>query len=611
MICLKRFILLLALVLVTNSKLCAQIKPNNDTFFLVQKKGWLRKLGESIYITADDGAEPIKSVNPFEKYKGKIIRNITIAPTGFYTIVHDTVNGRKHNFGEGVQDFFHKNTLEKVIKKNLFFKQNDKLLPLMLSDNERFLREQPYLQGALIKVIEDTNFVNIVDVVILTRDVFSIGASVDVANTKKAEPRMQEENLFGTGNKLEIAGLYDYDRNPRFGVGAFYQIRNFKGSFLNWTSGFKMYNTAFNSGRPEESTFYTNFDKPLNTRYNAWMGNASFSYNVSKNLYPEISSQSFKDDYKYKIISVDIWAGLNIGYKSNKETDNEKRLRHFVAVRTFYNNFYEVPDRFKENYNPSYADLSGALVSYTLYRQNFYKTNFIYGFGRKEDIAKGLSATLITGYTVKEGIKRTYNGFEFEGTTLYNKGRFLDFTLKVGSYLNQKKLEDGLILAGINGFTNLKKINKYWRNRSFYGINYTRQFNSKLGFPLVLETESGLPYYNNVGIAADTRTVIKFESVFYNLKKFFGFRFAPFIFSDLGLIKPLDQPTNQSIGFTALGGGVRTRNENLVFGTVELKGYYFPRINEGIKNWKIELATKINFRIKSNFIRRPDFVNGN
>ncbi len=588
---------------------CAQEKPKEDSFFLLKKKGLLKKLGQSIYVSSDD-FEPIKADNPFQKFKGKIIRSITIAPTGFYTIVNDTVNGRKNHFGEKIKDLFHKNTLNYVIKKNLFFEVGDRLLPLLLSDNERFLREQAFLQDAVIFVKDDSATSAFVDIVILTRDIFSLGASVNVSTLKKAESFIQDENLFGSGDRMEITGLYDYDRQNKLGISGAYTKRNIRGSFINWTTGFKTYNAAFNSGRQEETSIYSNFEKPLLSRYSAWMGAALFAFNTTNNNY-RVPSLEYKNQFKYKSLATDAWAGLNIGYKNKKEQDSDKRLRHFVALRSFYYNFFTVPDDFKDTYNPAYANIYGVLASYTLYKQNFIKTNFIYGFGRKEDVPQGISATIVSGYTLKEGIRRSYLGFEFEGTTFSKKGHFTDFTFKAGSFINNKNLQDGTVLMGINRFTNLYKLSRNWRNRNFVGINFAHQFNNLLSFPLTLESSNGLPYFNNVGIAADTRTTLKFESVFYNLKKFLGFRFAPFVFSDLGLLKALNEPTNQTKGFSAIGAGVRTRNENLVFGTIELRGYYFPRVNEGIKDLRVEFTTKLRFRYNSNFLRRPDFVTAN
>jgi hypothetical protein len=99
--------------------------------------------------------------------------------------------------------------------------------------------------------------------------------------------------------------------------------------------------------------------------------------------------------------------------------------------------------------------------------------------------------------------------------------------------------------------------------------------------------------------------------VYYNTNKILGFRLAPFVFTDLTLLKPVGANFNKSDFYSAVGGGIRTRNENLVFGTVELKAYFFPRTNADMNVWKIDLNTNIRFKYNSSFIKRPDFVNAN
>ena len=199
-------------------------------------------------------------------------------------------------------------------------------------------------------------------------------------------------------------------------------------------------------------------------------------------------------------------------------------------------------------------------------------------------------------------------GIEFDASHYAKKGAFTSYTLRTGSFVNSKKLEDADVLLSISKFTKLYTMSRLWRNRNFISISYTRQFNSVLNGPLLLESNYGLPYFRNNRDFSDIRSTIKFESVFYNLKKFFGFRFAPFVFSDLTLLKPLNKSVELTKGFTAVGGGLRTRNENLVFGTVELRGYVFPRVYEGMRGWKIEVNTNIRFKYNSSFIRKPDFI---
>jgi hypothetical protein len=605
-------LLFLVLVFIFSVEAIAQNGEKNDTFFLLKKKGLLKKLGESIYRDIDiepTVITPTKIVDPFLQFDGKRIRFITIAPTGFYTIVHDTVDGKKGNVLEDLGDFFHKNTLPKIVRKNLFFKEGNKVVPREISDNERFLREQPFFRDARIVMKADSNS-NFVDVFILTRDVFSLGASANVSNLNKVETVITEENILGSGNKFEITNLYDKERLNDYAFGVSYTKRNIKNTFINWTTGFKNYNTAFNTGQQEENIFYTAFEKPLLSRYNAWTGAAYFAYKETDNQYL-LDDSVFSFNYKYKSLTTDIWGGFNIGYKTKKENDNDNRLRHFVAMRTFYNTFFRVPTFTKDIYNSQYANLNGFLTSYSLYKQNFYRTNFIYGFGRNEDVPEGLNATLIGGYTNKDGVERAYYGFEFDATLFAKKNHFISYILRTGTYVRNKQLEDMDLLIGVNGFTKLNKLNNNWRQRAFFATNYTRQMNVLLNDPLVIQSGYSLPYYTGTGVPSDTRMSLKFESVFFNLKKFVGFRFAPFAFVDLSLLKEENYNFKNAKGFTALGGGLRTRNENLVFGTIELKGYYFPRIDFGVKNWRIELASKLRFNFNTSFIRRPEFVSPN
>jgi hypothetical protein len=104
------------------------------------------------------------------------------------------------------------------------------------------------------------------------------------------------------------------------------------------------------------------------------------------------------------------------------------------------------------------------------------------------------------------------------------------------------------------------------------------------------------------------RATMRGETVFFNMNKFWGFRMAPFLFTDLCVIRPINLPTSKSELYSALGAGVRTRNENLVFGTIELKGYYFPRPIDGMRGFKVEVNTNIRFKYNSTFVRKPDFV---
>ena len=598
------YLLLFSITGIFYNRVIAQVKPViEDTFFLAKKKGLLGRLGKSLVSTAE--AEPVKIAYPYLKYNGRIIRAIDVFPFGINQKLDDTT-AVKENFASRIGNSLHTNTKTSVIKKNLFFKEGDKFLPLLVSDNERFLRDQAFLRDALIVVLEASD--DSVDIIVLTRDVFSIGGSINIGSTSKVRAEIREENIGGSGNQLSFSSIYDKDRNPHFGTGAELILKNISGTFLNWYTGFSTFNKAF-SGRYEESSFYSRLEKPLLNRYSQWTGSIEISYNKTINGY--VSDSLYLSDHKYMYSNLDFWGGYNIGYRNKKGRDSEKRLRHFVAGRTFYTYFDKVPIIYAAKYNSGYANINGLLFSYTLYKQNFYRTNFIYGFGRNEDVPIGLSASLVMGWTNKQNQRRPYYGIEFEGTRFSHKRIFSDYKLRMGGYSTKGKLQDIDLLVSVDHFTRLRKLNPKWLNRNFASFSFTRQLKPLLDDSLYLRSEFGLPYFENGDTRADQRITFKLESVFYNLKTILGFRFAPFVFADISFLKPTSQPLEKTNGYSALGAGIRTRNESFVFGTIELRGYYFPRTIDGMKPWKVDLTTKLRFKFNSNFIKRPGFITAN
>ncbi|HSC39137.1 MAG TPA: hypothetical protein VLD19_14745, partial [Chitinophagaceae bacterium] len=61
--------------------------------------------------------------------------------------------------------------------------------------------------------------------------------------------------------------------------------------------------------------------------------------------------------------------------------------------------------------------------------------------------------------------------------------------------------------------------------------------------------------------------------------------------------------------YSTIGGGVRTRNESLIFGTMELRGWFFPRKDYFFHNsWRVEFSTNIRFKYNTQFIKRPELI---
>ncbi len=123
---------------------------NKIDSFLMHQKGLLGKLARNLMADKPVAPSvPVRNDLLFMKYKGKSIRNIIIKRLDFGTPLTDTGRHFKNTFTQLASDFHHK-TREDVIRNNLFFKTGDKFIPDLLADNERQLRDLPYLHDAQI-----------------------------------------------------------------------------------------------------------------------------------------------------------------------------------------------------------------------------------------------------------------------------------------------------------------------------------------------------------------------------------------------------------------------------------------------------------------------------
>ena len=119
----------------------------------------------------------------YVKYSGKTIRKIIIQRLNVFggNINNPSFDGA--NKIENILNLTHTNTNENIIRKNLLFNSGDEISPLILSDNERILRQLPYIDDARILVVPVSD--NEADIYVFTKDVYSLGATYDYRGLKK------------------------------------------------------------------------------------------------------------------------------------------------------------------------------------------------------------------------------------------------------------------------------------------------------------------------------------------------------------------------------------------------------------------------------------------
>jgi hypothetical protein len=86
---------------------------------------------------------------------------------------------------------------------------------------------------------------------------------------------------------------------------------------------------------------------------------------------------------------------------------------------------------------------------------------------------------------------------------------------------------------------------------------------------------------------------------------------APFVFGELAMLGDQNKSIFYDKPYLGLGGGIRTRNENLVFGTIELRFVFFPRTVEDISSFVLRVSSNLRVKYSASFVRPPGFVNYN
>jgi len=489
----------------------------------------------------------------FLAHSGKIIRNITIRRLNVFGTDIDNPDLYVPNPTEKLLNKTHVNSNENLIRKYLLFHEGDTLSPLTLSDNERLLRNLPYIDDARVIAIpaEDGS----VDVSVITKDVFSLGARADLKGIKKGSVTVFDENIFGTGQEFGIAVPWYslYPDSPGFGAG--YRINNILSSFSNL-------DFYFQNGLGRR-TYGFNLSRELVSSETRFAGGISLR---RMSIYEDLESPIEPVPVKYTL--QDYWLQRSF------LLDRESVTRIVIGARYTNNNVFDHPFILPE----TYYDLQKYklfLGSITFSMRKFYKANLIYSYGRTEDIPVGGSLNFTIGRENNEFKFRTYIGGSLSvGETLGALG-YIQSSAGAGTFFNGANTEQGVFTIRTSFISRLYDIGNY-RIRNFIKADYTRGFDRYRDEKLYFIKRNGFSGFNNDSIGNAQRLVVGFESVLFSPVNFYGFRFAGYFFADAGALYGLNERISDGVFLSSVGIGLRIRNDNLILNTFQIRFGYFP-----------------------------------
>jgi hypothetical protein len=489
-------------------------------------------------------------------HSGKKIRKIDIQRLDVFGANINNPAATNPKKIENILNKTHLNTNESIIRKNLLFSIGDTISPLTLSDNERIIRQLSYIDDARIIVVPVS--ADEADIVVLTKDVYSLGGSYSYEGLKKGSVSLFEKNIFGMGHEFGLEMPFDAEAPDSPGFGVHYLVDNIGKSFLNL-------NLFYLDGM-EEKTYGFNLSRKLVSSTTNYAGGISVMQMYTTE---DLDTLPVPEPFKYNF--QDYW--LARSFLINKESVS----RIIIGARYTFNNVFDRPFILPDSYyylqkNKIY--LGSAAFSI----QKYYKTNLIYGYGRTEDIPYGGLFRVTFGREYNEFHdfrKRTYLGAEIAlGRSSKAFGYFYT-SAGLATFLNGNQTEQGLLSLDIKYFSNLLTMGNF-RIRNFVYMDYTRGFDRYTNEFLVFDNDNGFSGFKNDSVNGSQRLSVSLESVLFSPVNLYGFRFAFFGFTDFSFLSGTNEIIGKGNTLSGIGLGIRIRNDNLVFNTFQVRFGFFP-----------------------------------
>jgi hypothetical protein len=532
-----------------------------DTLKVRTEKNKITRLLYDFMVVDQDGKEKVRdrmsSTVPFDPFSGYRIRSVRILRLdSFGTDVDNpfTSNATKY---EKMLNASYIKTRRFVLEKYLFFKEGDTISPLVLSDNERFLRNISLVEDARIIIVPASD--KTADVLVAIRESYPLGLTASFKRLNSGNVTFFDKNFVGLGHELDVIFPFDFKDYPMPGIGATYSIKNIIHTYSNLTFEIKDGIGTSKAGVTLARPFVSS-----ETKF-AWSASISRIYTTEY--------MNVKLDTSVRYTFQDYWVARSF------MLDTKSVTRLILSARHINNNVFHRPVVTSHSYYPwqRYKLFIGSVAVST---EKYYNTSLIYSYGRTEDIPYGFMMQADGGIEFNEFKRRSYVGFEGSYGNHFDRFGYIYLTAGVSTFYNGSQTEQGLFEAKLKYFTPLFQSGSY-KMRSFFNVYYIHGFNRNIDEYLYFNSSSLVRGFINDSIRGDKRLVFSYEPVVFTPAILYGVRFAFFGFFDAGIMyHNAALEGSNTLHVFAMGLGVRLRNDQLLFNTLQIRIGYYPVLPE-------------------------------
>lgn len=504
-----------------------------------------------------------KSVTYYEPYAGKIIRSIKIKQVDIIGgSVSDTSKQSNNKWSKSIN----KGSLGSrkwIINRNIRIKENDSLNPVIISDNERIIRNLPYIEDARFYVIPDSIYIDSIDILVITKDKFPIGFTGSISTIEEFTMLPYNKNFLGLGHTLQPEIYYDgYYANP-IGYGGEYVIPNIGGTFIR--SAFEFENSFL------KEQYKLSITKPFISNDIKYGGGVTYyRLSSSKKNYLYFSDTTIVTDNIYAKDYYDAWFGRSIKLRKN----NFNKFIN-ISVRYFAERYVSRPEIRKDT-NLIFHNNNTLLGRISIINKEHYETSRLFGYGVTEDVPYGYTFSILSGLQMNNYVTRAYFGAYANWTRNIKKLGYFAYEIAGGTYFKNKKLQDSKIGSRVTYFSPYKKYGSVGVRHSLIPVIST-SYN-----PLYLESEnfgSKIRELDQEYIYGKSLMVFKYEPYIYSHYGLRKFKLALSVFADAGWIWKQSFWKSNWEHYGAYGFGFHLKNERLTIPTFTVQLAYYPHIN--------------------------------
>jgi hypothetical protein len=216
---------------------------------------------------------------------------------------------------------------------------------------------------------------------------------------------------------------------------------------------------------------------------------------------------------------------------------------------------------------------------------------------------------LTTGWTNLLDVRRFYVGGGFTKKVVTDHGDFFESNVQASTFFHDGP-EDATVLLSFSWFSRLRH-KKRAKVRQSLDATYTTILNQTILPLLKIGNDFGIEGFRADSLLGVQRLALASETVVFTNWNLLGFKFAPIAYASLAFLPPQGKQLFYDKPIVGIGTGIRTRNENLIFGTIEWRVTYFPRVVENIGHFRFSVSTNLRIKYSDSFVRAPSFLRAN